>query len=115
MANSIRQLIEEKALKLRDVDALGPHVAASELVNLTALLASINKLCADRRYWLGLKKVALLQEHKSAAKAIIYAEGSIEFRDWLEAEEYRKAVVELMRSIKFYLKNNEIEQREAKY
>lgn len=115
MPNTIRDLIQEKAGKLRDVDVLGPNEVAKELVELSSLLSSVNKLCGDRRYWLGLKKVELLKEHQSAARANVYAEGTTEFRDWLEAEEQRKAIIEMVRSIKYYLRTQEIELKEARY
>ena len=112
---TIRELVEVKLLELRDIDALGAHKASEVLVELSSLLASIGKECSDRKYWLSLKKVELLKEHGSAAKAVIYAEATQEFKDWQEAEEYRKATIESMRAIKYYLRNQEIELRESKY
>ena len=100
---------------LRDVDALGANKASEILVELSSLLASVGKNCSDKKYWLSLKKVELLKEHGSAAKAIIYAEASQEYRDWNEAEEYRKATIEAIRAIKYYLRNQESEFKEAKY
>lgn len=109
MPKNIREIVEEKALLLRDVDGLGPGKASEELVELSSLLASINRECADKRWVLGVKKVQLLGEHKTASKAMIYAEGSEEYKGWLTAEEYRKAVLQMMQAIKYYLRNAESE------
>jgi len=50
MPKNIREIVEEKALLLRDVDGLGPGKASEELVELSSLLASINRECADKRW-----------------------------------------------------------------
>lgn len=112
---SIREIISEKLKELQDIDALGANRASEVLIELSSLLASIGKECSDRKYWLNLKKLELLKEHGSAAKAIIHAEGSPEYQQWLEAEEYRKAVIENIRAIKYFLRNQESELRESKF
>lgn len=112
---TIRELIEAKLKQLSDIDILGPHKASEVLVELSALLASVGKECSDRKYWLSLKKVELLKEHISAAKAIIYAEASQEWKQWQEAEEYQKATIEAIRAIKYYLRTAEDEKRNAQY
>lgn len=115
MANSVRELIEEKALKLSDMDSLGMAEASKELVELSSLLATVGKKCSDSRYWYSLKRIELLKEHGTAAKANIYGEGSQEFKGWQEAEGYRKAIIEMIRSIKFYLKVGQEELRNQNY
>ena len=115
MAQTIRDLIKEKASILSDMDAVGTEKASQELVELSSLLASIGKECVDRKAWYAIRKMELLKEHGSAAKATIYAEASSEYKDWLEAEEYRKAVIEMMRAIKYFLRNSETELKESKY
>src|SRR3990167_1794146 len=115
MAQNIREIIEEKLSLLRDIDTLGANRASEILVELSSLLASIGKNCSDKKYWLSLKKVELLKEHGSAAKAIIYAEASPEYKDWNEAEEYRKATIEAIRAIKYYLRTAEEELKESRY
>ena len=113
MAQTIRDLIQSEAKRLRDND--DPHEVAEILKNLSSLLASINKECADRKYWLGLKRLELLKEHFTASKANIYTEATQEFKDWLECEEYRKATIEMIRGAKYFLRNSEQEFREGKY
>lgn len=112
---TIREIIAEKLLELRDIDGLGASRASEILVELSALLGSINKECSDRRYIYSLKKIMLLDEHKTVTKAVTYGEGSKEYKDWSEAEEYRKAVIENIRSLKYYLRNSLEEKRESVY
>ena len=106
---TLRETVAEKLLALRDIDSFGPHKASEELVALSSLLASISKECSDRRYIYSLKKIQLLEEHKTAAKANIYGQGSMEFKDLMEAEDYRAATIDMIRSIKYYLKISEAE------
>ena len=115
MPKNIREEISERLLELRDIDAIGAGRASEVLVELSSLLGSINKECSDRRYIYSLKKIMLLDEHKTVAKATTYGEGSNEYKDWSEAEEYRKAVIENIRSLKYYLRNSLEEQRESTY
>jgi len=111
MAQTIREVITEKSLLLRDIDTLGPAQAAKELVELSSLLSSLNKETSDANYWLNIKKMELLKEHGTAAKAKIYAEASPEWKDWNERVMQGKAVEEMIRAIKYYLRAAEEEYK----
>lgn len=108
---TIRDLIKQKSEELPKAD--DPNVVADILKDLSSLLASINKECSERKYWYALKRLEFLKEHGTATKANIYAEASTEYKDWLEAEEYRKATLEMIRGCKYFLRNSERELREA--
>ena len=49
MANSIRDMVDDKVAKLRSVDSLSPQEIAQESIELSALLASVNVEIVDRR------------------------------------------------------------------
>ena len=54
---TIREIIKEKSNLLRAVDALGPHKAAEELVELASLIASLNAETVKyyKGFWLRYK------------------------------------------------------------
>lgn len=110
---TIRSLIAAKSHELKGAD--NPALVAEILKDLSSLLASINKECADRKYWLALKRLELLKEHSVVAKANIHAEASPEYKDWNECEEYRKATLEMIRSCKYFLRTAEAERKESVY
>ena len=112
---SIREEIGIKLLELRDIDGLGPTRASEVLVELSSLLGAINKEVADREFWYNLKKLACLKESGIVGKATIEANASKEYQDWKEALAYQKAVIENIRSVKFYLRRAEEEARESRY
>ena len=115
MAKTIREEISEKLLELRDIDDLGAARASEVVVELSSLLGSINKEVADREYWFNMKKMACLNESGIVGKATIEANASKEYQDWKEALAYQKAVMENIRSIKYYLRRAEDEAREGRY
>ena len=112
---TLRELIKQKSEECRHPDQLGGHRASELLVELSSLLSSLNTHLGERLYWLNIKKVECLKEFGSAARAKIYAEGSNEWREFSEAKLQQEALIELVRSLKFYLRNLEVEQRESKY
>lgn len=112
---NIRELIQTKLTELHDIDAVGPDRASEILVELSALLGSINKEVSDREYWFNLKKFEFLKESGIVGKATIEANATKEFQQFKEAVAYQKAVIENIRSIKYYLRRADEENREAKY
>lgn len=115
MAESIREIIKQESEELRFVDQLGPAKASEKLVKLSSLLASLNAYIGDKSYWYNVKRVELLEKHKTAAKANIYAQATEEWKELNEAGMQSAALMELIRSVKYYLKSAEQEQREARY
>lgn len=109
---TIRDLAAQKLKECGDIESLGAHRAAELLVELTSLLASVSKECVDRKAWYAVKKMELLKEWSKAAIATIYAESSPEYKQFLEAEELRKVIIEAQRSLKYYLRINEDEARQ---
>jgi len=109
---TIRDLIKSKSELLRDIDKLGPATASEELVQLASLLSSLNAEIVEKQFILNQKKVELLAEAKSVAKAKLLAEATTEWREWFERISQRDALEELIRSVKYFLRSAESEQRE---
>ena len=97
--------------KLRDVSALGPSRASEELTTLSSLLSSLNSYISEKHYALNIVRQALLEKHGTAAKAKIYSEATPEWKEWDEAVQQGKALEEMIRSIKYYLRNAETEMK----
>ncbi len=115
MADSIRDIIHKKSELLKDIDTLGPAKAAQELVEISALLASINKEVVERNYWYNVLCQKELANTSVAAKAKIIAQASPEWKAWQEAIGYQKAALDVIRALKYYLRQAEDEARETKY
>lgn len=112
MEESIRSLITEKSLEIREIGQVGPHRAAEILVELSSLLSSLNREIVESNYWYNLKKQELLKELGVVGKAKIHAEATQEWRDWQERKLQKEALEELIRSVKYYLRSAESELKE---
>ena len=115
MPKNIREIIAAKLTELHNIDAVGPNRASEILVELSALLGSINKECSDREFFFNLRKLEFLKESGIVGKATIEANATPEFQQFKEAIAYQKAVIESMRAIKYYLRRVGEEQRESAY
>ena len=108
---TLRDLIKQETAGLLSVEKLGPHIAAERLVALTSLLATLGaEIALKRAKYADVRLVALLAS-KSAAEAKIRAEATPQFNEWVEREEMRKALIEIVRSLKYYLRQQEDEVR----
>lgn len=115
MPATIRDIIQETANDLANIDTLGPERASEELVKLSALLASINSEVVRRQFTYNLLCKQKLEETTVAAQAKILAEATEEWRDWQEGIAFQKATLDMIRALKYFLRNAEIERREATY
>ena len=115
MADTIRTLIDVKINIFRDISSLDPQKIAEELIELSSLWASIQKELIDRKCWYMELRKKLLVEHGKANIATIYAEASPEYKDVLTAESYSKAVQEMIRTGKYYIRIAQSAQRESVY
>lgn len=115
MTQTIRETVSLKLKEVGDIEAIGAHRAAALLVELSSLLANVSRECVDRKIWYAQKKMMLLKEYTKSNQATIAAEASSEYKDFLEAEELRKVVIEAIRSLKYYLRVNEQEMKDARY
>lgn len=115
MADTIREILDEKFTELHDIDSIGLSRVSELMVELTSLLGSINKEVSDREYWYNMLKAKLLKESGVVGKATIEANASKEYKDFKDALAYQKATIDNIRSLKYFLRRAEDEAREGRY
>lgn len=108
---SVRERIRSIQREIRESSDLLPERAAELLTQLTALLGNCNDeiRLADQAYALVL--LQYLDADEAANRAKIRAETSPEFSRKREARDTKELVVELVRSLKYFLKSKEEEMR----
>jgi hypothetical protein len=108
---SVRELIRQMQVEIRDANDLQPDRAVELLMKLTALLGNIADeiRAADLAYSLILLQQLETSEHANRAR--IWAETSGEYQRKREARDTKELCVELIRSLKYFLKVKEDELR----
>ena len=101
---SVRDLIKSYQREVQQTPDLLPERAAELLMQLTSLLGNCSDEIreADSQYAVTL--LHFLDTEKKANRAKIRAEISPEFRRKQEARDTKELVIELTRSLKYYLK-----------
>lgn len=101
---TVRGLVREMQAEIRDGADLQPDRAAELLTRLTALLGNCNDEIreADGDYALVLLKC--LDSDEAANRAKIRAETTPEYQRKREARDTKELCVELIRSLKYFLK-----------
>ena len=113
--STVRSLIRDIQIELRDTATeLHPDRAAALLTQLTALLGNVNEeiRAADMDYALTLLKC--LDTEESANRAKIRAETSAEYLRKREARDVKELALEMIRSLKYFLRSKEEEMRLAR-
>ena len=101
---TIRELIIERQAEVRNSADLLPERAAEILAELSALLGSINDEIRKRDVEYNLVLLQALESENKANRAKIKAQTSEEYIKMREARDAKEVAVEMMRSLKFYLK-----------
>lgn len=101
-------------IEIRDTEDLPPDRASALLNRLTALMGNCNDEIreADAEYAAHL--LACLDSEEAANRAKIRAETSAEYLRKREARDTKELVVELVRSLKYFLRSKEEEMRLAR-
>ena len=111
MPETIREMVKAIQREVRDTPDLQPDRAADVLNHLTAMIGNCNDELrhADLEY----KRVLLacLQSNVAANRARIEAETSPEYVRRQEAAHTKELVIELIRSLKVFLKSKTEEMR----
>lgn len=107
---TVRDMVHQMQREIRDTD-LQPERAAILLGKLTALMGNCNDEIreADQEYALCL--LGHLEQEEKANRAKIRAEISQEYQRKREARDTKELVVELVRSLKYFLKSQAEEMR----
>lgn len=111
----IRDIINEKIIKLRETDSISPSELAKESIELSSLYSSVNKELIGRKMDYNKKREQLLIEHGTASKAKIHAEATPEYQALIEAEAYSESVLEMIRATKRAVALAERELIESQY
>jgi len=111
---TVRGLVREMQVEVRDTPDLLPDRAAELVTKLAALLGNINDEIreADAEYASGL--LALLESEEAASRAKIRAETTPAYARKREARDTKELAVELVRSLKYFLRSKEEEMRLAR-
>ena len=111
---TIREMVQEIQGEIAKGNVM-PERAAELLTQLAALLGNVNErmLECDMSYNKAL--LFWLENEIKANKAKIHAECTPEYRNKIEARNTKELTLELIRSLKYFLKAREDEFRVAKY
>lgn len=110
MATTVRDMVAAMQREIRDSD-LQPDRAAELLTKLTALMGNCNDELreADQQYAICL--LGHFEQEEVANRAKIRAEISPEYQRKRQARDTKELVMELVRSLKYFLKAKEEEMR----
>lgn len=112
---SVRELVKSYQREVQQTPDLQPERAAELLMRLTALMGNCSDEIreADSEYAVTL--LHFLDTEKKANRAKIRAEISPEFRRKQEARDTKDLVVELARSLKYFLRAKSEELQMARH
>lgn len=109
--SSIRDLIKEIAVRLREPDNLHSEEAARLLVELSSLLSSVNVEIVQSEFAFNKKKKELLDEAESVSAAEVVARATDEWLAWKERVAFGASCEEMIRSLKYLCRNLDEERR----
>lgn len=108
---TVRSLVREMQVEIRDTPDLLPDRAAELLNRLTALLGNCNDEIREADQGYAMRLLACMETVKAANRARVLAETSPEFSRRQEARDTKELVLELARSLKYYLKAKQDERQ----
>lgn len=107
---TIRDLVRQWQREIRDTDLM-PDRAAELLTKLTAIIGNCNDEIRESDHDYSVVLLQCLDADEAANRAKIRAETTDEFSRKREARDTKELVVELVRSLKYFLKSKEEEMR----
>lgn len=108
---TIRDMIRQMQIEIRDTEDLQPSRAADLLTTLTALVGNCNDEIRQADHAYAVVLLTCLGADEAANRAKIRAETTPEYLRKREARDAKELVVELVRSLKYFLKSKEEEMR----
>ncbi len=108
---TVRAMISEIQREVRDTADLLPSRAADLLTRLTALMGNTNDEIREADHAYAVVLLRFLAADEAANRARIRAETSTEYLRKREARDTKELVIELVRSLKYFLKSKEEEMR----
>jgi len=107
---TIRDMVKAMQVEIRDSD-LQPDRAAQLLTKLTALMGNTNDEIRQADHDYSVTLLFHLDRQEKANRAKIIAEVSPEYQRKREARDTKELVMELVRSLKYFLRSKEEEMR----
>lgn len=101
---TIRDIVKTIQQEVSHSEDLLPERAAELLVKLSALLGNINQFIIDREMTYNEVLRLAYESEEKANRAKIKAESSQAYREKLEARATKEVCLEIIRSLKYYLK-----------
>ena len=101
---SIREQVKKIQDEVRDTSDLFPARASELLMTLSALLGNINDEIKKREIEYNKVLLGFLDSNEKANRAKIRADISPEYKNKMEARNTKELAIELMRSLKYYLR-----------
>jgi hypothetical protein len=108
---TIRDLVRQMQAEIRDTSDLQPDRAAEILIKLTALIGNTNDEIREADHAYSVVLLQFLDADEAANRARIRAETSLQFIRKREARDTKELLIELVRSLKYFLKSKEEEMR----
>ena len=112
--SSVREFVHVIQREIRDTDLL-PDRASALLVQLSALLGNINAEIREADMDYAMRLLSCLNSDETANRAKIRAETSPEYMRKREARDTKELALEMIRSLKYYLRAKEEELRLASH
>jgi hypothetical protein len=101
---TVRGMVRTIQIEVRDTPDLQPDRAAELLNKLAALLGNCSEEVLNADMAFATVLLRCLESDEAANRAKIRAETTSEYRRKREARDVRELAIELIRSLKFYLK-----------
>ncbi len=111
---TVRDLVRSMQQEIRDTPDLLPGRAAELLLKLTALLGNVLDEIREADHAYAVVLLQYLDADEAANRAKIRAETSLPFVRKQEARDTKELVIEMVRSLKYFLKSKEEEMRLAR-
>lgn len=111
---TVRDLIKDIQGEVRSTE-LHPERASELLNQLSSLLGNVNDQLKDKQMDYNKALLVIIEDSKTVAKARLVGETTQEYEELLSIKGTKELVLEMIRSLKYYLKSKYDEQREVKY
>ena len=108
---TVREMVKEMQREIRDANDLQPDRAAELLTRLTALLGNMNDEIREADMAYAVVLLAALDTNEAVNRAKVRAEISPEFQRKREARDAKELALELIRSLKYFLRAKSDELR----
>lgn len=97
---------------LKSKDMLSPKRATEILNELSALYGNVLDRAKETQMLFNKKLAEIMEDEKAATKARVKAETTDEYEAMLEAKNVEKLILELTRSLKYFIRVKEAEYSE---